>query len=128
MGHPHAPFSMGDGRSGAQPLIGELEPASARGIVWAVFACQRNDPVRPISLVVAATALSLALAACSKQTEQTASNLAESAASDTAHNADKAGDAVAGAADNVGAAASNAARDTADALHDAGRKVDEKAR
>ncbi|HEY6870306.1 MAG TPA: hypothetical protein VI199_11185 [Novosphingobium sp.] len=83
--------------------------------------------MRLTSLVLAAAALGLPLAGCSKKTEKTASALAESAASDTARNADKAGDAVAGAAGDLGAAASDAARDTAKALHKAGDKVDEKA-
>ncbi|MDE2620561.1 MAG: hypothetical protein KGL54_10415 [Sphingomonadales bacterium] len=78
--------------------------------------------------VIAAAVLSLWLAGCSEKTQDAASQAAKGAASDTATNLDKAGDAIGNAAHDVGKAASTAADDTADGLHRAGREVKDEAR
>jgi len=71
----------------------------------------------------------LALNACSKQTQQNAQRTADSASSDLAVDADKAGDKLSTAADKAAASAKDAAADAADktgqALSAAGQKLDE---
>jgi hypothetical protein len=75
--------------------------------------------MRKIILAAAAGAAALTLSACSEKTEDAAATTADSAAADTAANADAMGEAVDNAADNTAAVAADAADTTAAAATDA---------